>query len=272
MKSFALNARWQVWPMIEENLVLWIVRFSSLFLFLTTVTCHGMQSEEDEIMVFAAASLTDVLDAIQIEFKSETNFVVNYGGSQMLASQILKGASADVFIAAGESPVQILDRSDMIYVEPHMILANKLVVVTRKDGVFLDAFDQLGSDRIQRLSIADPSLAPAGVYAREALTTLGIWNELKTKTVLAYDVRAAMVYVQTGNAEAAIVYETDAVTGSNLVLHDIVPISSYEPIVYPLIILKDSDKKKQSNTFLDLLLSDRATEIFLRYGFHRPQH
>ena len=100
MNSFALNTKWRVCPMVGADVVGWLVIFSTLFVFVTTITWHGMKSEDDEIMVFAAVSLTDVLDAIQTEYKSERGFVVNYGDSQMLASQILKGASADVFISA----------------------------------------------------------------------------------------------------------------------------------------------------------------------------
>ena len=124
---------------------------------------------------------------------------------------------------------------------------------------------------VERLAIADPELAPAGAYSKEALIGLGLWEQVEAKLVLGADVRTTLVYVKTGNADVALVYETDAATARDLLALDIVPIESYSPVVYPVIIVRRSGKKDRAAEFVKLLLSDRARDIFQRHGFELPE-
>ena len=236
-----------------------------------TAACSSGTVGEDELLVFAAASLGDALAVVQAEFDDEINVAVSYGGSQMLARQISNGAPADVFISAGESPIGMLEEEGLVEGQPVQVLANKLVLVTHPDRIRVDTMDALATDVVERLAIADPELAPAGVYSKEALIGLGLWERVEGKLLFGADVRATLVYVQTGNASAALVYETDAATARDLLAQDIVPPESYSPVVYPSIIVRRSEKKELAAEFVKLLLSDRARQIFLQHGFGLPE-
>ena len=240
-------------------------------LVLATVTgCSVRSDEHNELLVFAAASLADALGEVVEEYEARTgvSVVVSYGGSQVLAQQIVSGAPADVLISAGEFPVlRLLDRS-MVEGPGLPLLSNRLVVAAREgSGIDLTSIDQLTEAWAQRIAIADPDLAPAGEYAREALVKLKIWDRIQSKLVTGADVRATMAFVESGNADAALVYVTDAKAARNIQIFDVVPPDSYRPIVYPAAIVSTSANKSASMAFLEFLQSDYASESFRGYGF-----
>ena len=245
--------------------VIWTIVLVGLLL-----GCSPPSNDQGELLVFAPASLANALDDVQEAFEAQTgvSMAVSYGGSQMLAQQIASGAPADVFISAGESPVKFLADKDRL--EPTLadLLTNKLVVVVRSAADFrVSSMDQLKTDSIQRIALADPQLAPAGGYARESLESLGLWKELQSKLVLGADVRATLAYVESGNADAAIVYATDARVARNVDIFDIVPADSYSRIVYPVAIVEGSADKRAVTEFIDFLMSAKAQDIFRTHSF-----
>ncbi len=237
---------------------------------LMAAACGGGAEEDDELLVFAAASLQDALEAIEAEVDSETRIAVSYGGSNMLARQVSAGAPTDVFISAGAPPVQLLVEKGLVDGGVIDVVANRLVVVTVPDGVVISTMGELATADVGRLAIADPDLAPAGVYAREALVRLGLWDGVEDKLILGSDVRATLAYVQTGNADAAIVYESDAANARDVVVYDVVPADSYAPVFYPAVVVSGSGKAARAVEFIEMLRGDEAGEIFQRYGFARP--
>ena len=240
-----------------------------VFASVSIAACSSGPDDEGELLVFAAASLGDALTAVKVEFEAEIDIAISYGGSQMLARQISSGAPADVFISAGEFPINMLVEEGLVEGEPVQVLTNRLVVVTQPDGVRVDTIEQLATDVVGRLAIADPELAPAGAYSKEVLIGLGMWEAVEGKLLFGADVRATLVYVQTGNADAALVYETDAATARDL-LTLVVPPESYSSVVYPGVIVRKSEKKDRAAEFVKLLMSDRAREIFRQHGFGLP--
>ena len=246
----------------------WLTFWAALLVGLS-VGCGTRVGGDPELLVFAAASLNDALTEIGRSFEEDADagVVFSFGGSQVLARQIANGAPADVFISAGELPVQFLAERELI--EPHVVnlLTNKLVVVANPDRAQPESIEQLTTDVVERLAVASPEMAPAGWYARESLTRLGIWDDLQRKLIIGADVRATLVYVETGNADAAVVYQTDAMTSRNLSILDIVPTDSYPQIVYPAIVVSGSEEKALAGEFLGFLRSETAAAIFLRHGF-----
>jgi molybdate transport system substrate-binding protein len=230
--------------------------------------CSTQTGGRDELLVFAAASLSDAFTEAGQEYEIEGgNVSFSFGGSQALARQIASGAPADVFVTAGRFPIEFLSEEELIEPETVDLLSNKLVVVVREDGPGLTSIDQLGSGAVERIAVADPDLAPAGRYAREALTNLGVWKSLEQKLVIGSDVRATLVYLETGNVDAALVYTTDALVAEGVRVLDIVPSEKYSPVVYPAVVVSRSETKGEARRFIEFLSGESANAIFIRHGF-----
>ncbi len=240
-----------------------------VFLVAAILGCSGREEGQANILVFAAASLTDALGEIEREFEeqNELDVRISYGASQMLAQQINSGAPTDLFIPAGEAPASYLDERGLAEPQPTKLLSNKLVLVTRQEGRRLESLEQLTTDEVGRVAIASPELAPAGRYSRESLKRLGLWDSLQEKLIIGADVRATLAYVETGNADVAFVYQTDANIARNVTVLDIVPPDSYTPVVYPAVVIQRSEKKAATRRFLNFLRSEAAITIFRNHGF-----
>jgi molybdate transport system substrate-binding protein len=110
---------------------------------------------------------------------------------------------------------------------------------------------------------------PAGEYAKEVLTYLGIYGVVKSKAVLAKDVRQVLTYVETGNVDAGIVYSTDAASSSKVRVVATAPEQSHAPAIYPVAVIKNSEEPAAARSFEDFLLGGQARAIFQKYGFIR---
>ena len=250
--------------LVKLSFVTWV-----LFL-LCSLTCVPSSGTRDEILVFAAVSLIDVLEDISASYEknSSTSVAINYGGSQMLAQQIANGAQADLFISAGAFPMEFLIEKDIVGSNKIDLLGNKIVLVVKSGHLELNSLDALRSKDIHRIALANPEFAPAGIYAKQSLSNLGLWDDLNRKIVFGSDVRVALTYVESGNADVAFVYETDTWKTRGLKILDIVPIESYSPIVYPAALIQRSGQTQNSYEFLEFLQSQTASEIFRNRGFH----
>jgi molybdate transport system substrate-binding protein len=228
----------------------------------------GVKGNSDVLLVFAATSLTDAMGDVYEEFEANdgVDVLFSFGGSQSLAKQIASGAPADMYISSGAGPVEFLQDEGIPLAESINLLANRLVVVSRRTVTRPESLTDLSGTRFNRIAIADPGMSPAGAYAREALVVLDLWDALEPKITYGSDVRATLTYVETGNADAGVVYATDARL-TDLVISDIVPREIYLSIVYPAVILDESSNKHLARDFLDFLRSRVANEIFIKHGF-----
>ena len=261
-----------VWIRAQSPGIVW--RAACVSLLVAVLACTSGRDERTEVLVFAAISLSNALEEIGRSFEKQGNVDVafSYGGSQMLAQQIAKGAPADVFISAGESPVEFLSEKELVEPDVVRIISNRLVVVTRSGDVTLEALGELTTGAGQRVAIADPDLAPAGRYAQESLTHLGLWEELQASLVFGADSRATLTYVETGNADIAILYETDARTARGVLILDVVPPESYSPIVYPAVVVSRSQEKTAAAEFVRFLGSESSAAAFRKHGFAPVGH
>ena len=222
-----------------------------------------------KILVFAAASLTDVLQAQAETFGKERSVRVdiNFGASNSLAQQIARGAPADVFISAGVQPVEELEHLGLAAPgSARELLTNDLVLVAPSGAGLVRSLDDLRNPNV-RLAIADPDLAPAGLYARQALASLGLWPAVQPRLVLGREVRATLAYVESGSADAAVVYHTDVQTGRGMQVVATFPADSHSQIVYSAVVLKASANGASAAAFLDFLQGPSAREVFRTYGF-----
>ncbi len=231
----------------------------------------GCGNDKPELTVFAAASLADVLQPLGERFETEQGIDVkfSFGGSWTLAQQISRGAPADVFLAAGPGPMDTLDDDGLLSPGSRSdLLGNILVMVARdpRDTAILTPTDLL-SDDVSRIAIGDPSLAPAGSYAREALQGMGLWEQLESKLVYGLNVRTALQYVSTDNADVAIVYATDAASDNTLRVLWAFPPESHSLIRYPVAALNTADNPSGAEAFLPFLHSEAASLGFREQGF-----
>ena len=228
--------------------------------------CGG--GENDSILVAAAASLTDALVEAGEKFESQTGVEVafSFGGSNTLARQAELGAPADAAIFAGSSPMDRLEGSGNIFPGSRIdLFRNRLVVISDSGTAGLVNLAEL-VDVGGRIALADPQLAPAGQYAKQALEASGLWDELEDRVIPTLDVRAAVGAVATGSARFGIVYATDAAaTGVDVVL--LIPESLHDPIVYPAAVIDGASGSEAAMRFLDFLASDEGRAVFERHGF-----
>ena len=225
------------------------------------------RARADEVTVFAAASLTDVLREAATAFEAATGHKVtfNLGGSNDLARQIKAGAPAEIFFSADKAQMDQVARDGRVGLGDRIdVLSNALVVVVPVASAARTAapadLKQFG-----RIALANPEAVPAGIYARAYLTSEGVWDAVKDKVVPTLDVRAALAAVEAEHADAAIVYRTDASRSTRVRVALEVPPGKGPRIVYPLALL--SGAKPAAGLFRDFLVSDAARALYEKHGF-----
>lgn len=233
----------------------------------------GASAGDKQLTVFAAASLTDVLQQVGVEYTRSTQVPVrfSFAASSALAKQIESGARVDLFFSADQEWMDYLDSRKLIDSGTRRnLLANRLVLVApAQSAVALKIapgfrlVEALGPNG--RLATGDPDSVPVGKYARSALASLGVWKEMESRLVRAENVRAALVFVARGEAPLGIVYATDAKVEPKVRVVDVFPEDSHTPITYPVALT--SVAARDAKGFLDYLGSDTARAIFQRAGF-----
>jgi molybdate transport system substrate-binding protein len=227
-----------------------------------------------EISVLAAASLSDVMKEIETKYESShpnVDLVPSFASSGKLKQQIEQGVPADLFFSASSKEMDALLQKDMIDPNYHSdLLSNDLVLIVPRDSkVKIKGFTDLKAPSIKTISVGQPETVPAGKYAKQALEKMNLWKDVQSKLVFAGDVRQVLTHVKTGNADAGIVYKTDAATTTEVTVVATFDPKSHQPIVYPIGVLKTSKHPKQTQDFYQWLHSPQAMEIFQKYGFKK---
>jgi molybdate transport system substrate-binding protein len=247
---------------------------------LTTVTAYlgSMVSEpanaqpKTTLLVSAAASLQDALKDIDPLFKAanpgvEVNY--NFGASGTLQKQIEQGAPADIFISAAPKQMDVLQQQNLLLSNSRRtLLTNRLVLVVPKTSTLkLTSFKQLNQPAVKRIALGEPRSVPAGQYAEEVLRKLGVWDSLKPKFVFGNSVRNVLSMVESGNADAGIVYSTDAKIAPAVKVVATAPAGTHTPIVYPMAVLKASKNPQVARAYLQFLATPKAKAAFDKFGF-----
>src|SRR5215471_15175848 len=240
----------------------------SIFLLVATLTLHTANAAE--VNVYAAASLTDVLKEIAANYEKQSSdkIVFNFGASSLLARQITERAPADIFFSADEAKMDDLQKAGLIVNDSRRdMLSNSLVIVVPNDSkLTITSPDDLLA-KTQKIGIADPRAVPAGIYTKEYLSGIGLWDKLESKIVPTENVRAALAAVESSNVDAGFVYKTDADISKKVKIAFSVPIEKGPAIRYPVAIVKESKNRLGAENFLRYLQSDNARKLFERYGF-----
>ncbi len=232
--------------------------------------CSVTNRHPESVMLFAAASTTDAISDIVNRFEQQNlgaRVTTNFAASSTLAHQIESGAGADLFLSANEEWVAYLAKKGFV-AERRDLLGNQLVVVVPAGSPLrLEQPSDLLDENVQRIAIGEPDAVPAGIYAKQALTKLGLWEKLRAKCVPSANVRQALLYVEEGETEAGIVYATDAAISDKVRVAFAFNSSAHEPIVYPLVLLKHGAETPGAKRLYAYLAGPEAAKVFRESGF-----
>jgi molybdate transport system substrate-binding protein len=238
-----------------------------------TSTPVAAQSNNN-LLVSAAASLQDVLEEIKPLYQQTNpniNITYNFGSSGALQRQIEQGAPADMFISAAKKQVDELEQKNLLVPGSRTVIAkNRLVLIIPRNVSGMSSFFNLRDARVKKIAIGEPRSVPAGQYAQQVLQKLKIWDKIKSKLVFANNVRQVLASVESGNADAGLVYVTDARISNKVKVVVAADEKYHSPIIYPLAILKRSKNIDTAKNFSQFLTSDRAKAVFRKYAFILP--
>lgn len=224
---------------------------------------------KDELLISAASSLSEAMQAAEKEFQKEhpeVELAFNYGSSGKLRNQIQQGAPADLFLSASAKDMEQLSDDGLIIEETAQNFAqNRLVLASAEklDGSDLEKL-LVGSEKM--IAVGEPESVPVGSYTKEALTRLGLWEDIEGRLIFAKDARQVLSYVESGNAEIGFIYSSDAQISTKIETIVDVPQNGQE-IIYPAAVIKGSGNPRAADYFLEFLLSDRGQELLGSYGF-----
>ncbi len=237
------------------------------------VLAMAAPAQAKDLLVFAAASLKNAAEDIGKAYEASGAGKVTYSfaASSDLAKQIANGAPAAIYVSADTKWMDYLSERKLIVPDSRRdLLGNRLVLIAPADSTLVlklatgaPLAQSLGDGK---LAMADPDSVPAGRYGKAALEALNLWSSVELAVVRAKDVRAALAFVQRGEAAAGIVYATDAMVAKNVRIVDEFPTSSHPRIVYPVALIAGQDDAA-ARAFYDYLVGPKARGVFQDYGF-----
>ncbi len=230
--------------------------------------CHGPRPTV--LVVSAAASLTDALEAAEASYRQahpQVELRNNFGGSGTLAREIEDGAPVDVFLSAAAQPMDELQARGLVVAGSRRNLLRNALVLIVPQGSPVSGFDQLAGLGVKTIALGDPATVPAGRYGKQTLVALGLYDRVRAKLVLAKDVRQVLTYVETGNADAGLVYATDAAISPHVKVAATAPESAHDAIVYPAAAMASGHHAAAARSFVEYLDSPAGKAFFAQRGF-----
>jgi molybdate transport system substrate-binding protein len=227
-------------------------------------------AEPVEILVAAAASLQNAMEEIQKMYATEhTNVTITFtfGGSGALQEQIEQGAPVDVFMSAALKQMTVLEDENLIVKETKKeLLQNKVVLIVPTDSELgITSFEDI--TKAPMIALGDPASVPVGQYAEEVFTSLGLLDKIKDKVTYAKDVTEVLTWVSTGNADAGVVYATDAMSQDDVTVITEAPEGSCSKVIYPVAVVEGSKVVEEATEFIKYLATPEAMDVFVKYGF-----
>ena len=255
-----------------KGFLAWVLTVTLLVGGAATALGETADAPKVELLVSAAASLTDVMPKIAEAYAAvapNVTLTFTYGASGALRTQIEEGAPSDVFISASQSHMTTLvDEGLILEGSNRNLLENKVVLIVPKASTLgLTGFEALGTDAVSMVAMGEPTAVPAGQYAQEVFESLGIWEAVSAKANFGSDVRQVLTWVESGEVDCGVVYMTDAMTSDQVTVVATAPEGSCTPIIYPAAALAATTQPEAALAFLDFLKSDTATALFAEYGF-----
>ena len=250
-----------------------------------TETAETEQTESVELVVFAAASMTDTMNEIAGMYKTvapEVKIVYNFDSSGTLKTQIQEGADCDIFISAAQKQMNQLDVNggeenteglDFVDSETRFDLVSNSVVLITPVGnpAGVESFDDVATDKVSLIALGNSDV-PVGQYSEEIFNYMGIWDQLNSESKITFgsNVREVLAQVEEGAVDCGVVYSTDAATTDKVEIAAAAPEGSHQDVTYPAAVLKTSKNPEAAKAFIYYLKTDECTEVFEKAGFVIP--
>jgi len=240
------------------------------------VLLTGTSAPAQEMTLSVAISMKEATEELGRAFMQARPGVIlryNFGSSGELQKQIEAGAPVDVFISAAQRQMDELQQKGLIVPATRRNFARNVLTVVKPADSALDVSKpaDLLDPRVRRIVIGNPRTVPVGQYSEESLRTLGLWERVQPKLVLAENVRQALDYVSRGEVDAGFVYTTDAAVRATRVKEAFRPgEDTYRPVVYPAAVVKDTRQPALARAFVELLVSAPGRATLTRLGFQPP--
>lgn len=224
------------------------------------------------LTIAAAADLQFAFEEISRQFEQDTGarVEISFGSSGNLATQIENGAPIDVFASADASYIDRLNTKGIIAPEtPQLYALGRIVLaVNRQSGLDLRELRDLLNPRVKKVAIANPEHAPYGLAARQALEKTGLWEKIQPNLVYGENIRQALQFVQTGNAEVGII----ALSIANVpeVYYTVIDPSLYQPLSQTIAAIKGTKNVDLARRFISFVLGPQGRPIMRKYGFLLP--
>lgn len=241
-------------------------------LLLGAIMASTCVSAAESISIYAASSMTNAVNDLIAAYQAEhdVHVVPVYGGSSSLARQIERGAPADVFLSANEKWVSHLIAKQVVKRDNVTLLAGNQLVLIKPAQSEQKPFDVASQTEWQsvlkdaRMAVGNTDAVPVGIYSKEVLTHLGVWETVQPKLAQTNNVRLALALVERGEAPLGMVYKTDAILTDNVAIVTTFDPALHSAIHYPLVQITESDT---SRAFVEFLRSDKAKAVLEHYGF-----
>lgn len=228
--------------------------------------------EEVDLLISAAASMTDVLNEIKEAYKNvapNVKLTYSFASSGALQTQIEEGAPVDIFISAAQKQMDALEEKDLIVKESRKtLLVNKVVLIAPIDSsISISSFEEAIFDHVKKIGLGDPASVPVGQYSEEIFNNLNILEKITPKAVYGSDVRTVLTWVEAGEVDLGVVYLTDAAGSHKVRVVAEAPQGSHKEVIYPVALIKGSRNQDAARAFLDYLSTEEALIIFENHGF-----
>lgn len=247
-----------------------------VLLWVVTACAAATTADAQELTVSVAISMKEVVEELGRAFTRPRPTVVlryNLGSSGELQKQIEAGAPVDVFISAGERPMDELEGKRLLLPGTRRVFARNVLVVVQPVGarVVVAAPRDLLSPVVTRVAIGNPRTVPVGQYSEESLRALGLWDGVRSKLIFAENVRQVLEYVARGEVDAGFVYATDLALRAARVREAFRPAEdSYRPVLYPVAVMAATRRRQLATAFVDLLMHPDGQRVRERSGFLPP--
>lgn len=242
---------------------------------------------EREVIVFAAASMTETMNEIAEMYKEvnpDVNIVYNFDSSGTLKTQIQEGADCDIFISAAQLQMNQIDvtnggeenTENLDFVDPETrfdIVSNSVVLITPAGNpAGIASFEDVNTDKVSLIALGNSDV-PVGQYSEEIFTHMGIWDSLNAESKITFgsNVKEVLAQVEEGAVDCGVVYSTDAATTDGVEVVASAPEGSHKEITYPAAVLKTAKNPDDAKAFIDYLKTDECTEVFENAGFVIPE-